>query len=59
MRSEDEIKQYIKYIKSETEHLKNQPVFVENYFYDGYIKALEWVLQEGTNERNRKDDAKY
>lgn len=53
MRSEEEIKEHIKYIKSETEHLKNKPVFVENYFYDGYIKALEWVLQGGmTNERN-------
>jgi len=56
MRSEDEIKQYIKYIKSETEHLKNQPVFVENYFYDGYIKALEWVLAEGCCNEEKSNE---
>lgn len=46
MKTEEEIRQYIKWVKAETEHLKNGLKFVENYYYDGYLSALEWVLEE-------------
>ena len=52
MKTVKEIKQRIKWVKSETEYLKNKPKFVENYFYDGYLSALEYVLEDSEDVEN-------
>lgn len=49
MKTVEEIKQHIKLVKAESEHLDN-PKFVENYYYDGYLSALEWVLEDSEDD---------
>ena len=51
MKTEEEIKKFINWAKSEIHSLATGAINAENYvvakrYYEGYIQALEWVLEE-------------
>ena len=51
VKTEEEIKKFINWAKSEIHSLATGAINAENYvvakrYYEGYIQALEWVLEE-------------